>query len=52
MLCDAGYTRGIFIHNLTMKQVLDIALQVTELLEQAHRRGATIWITNCCILLE
>ncbi len=41
MLCDAGYTRGNFIHNLTMKQVLDIALQVTELLEQAHRRGAT-----------
>ena len=40
MLCDAGYTRGGFIQNLSMKQVLDIAMQITDILEKAHAQGA------------
>lgn len=40
MLCDAGYTRGNFIQNLSMKQVLDIAIQICEILEKAHAQGA------------
>jgi len=41
LLCDAGYTRGNFVRNLSMKQVLDIGIQITSLLEQAHARGAS-----------
>jgi len=41
MLCDAGYTRGNFVTNLTMKQVLDISIQICDILAQAHERGAT-----------
>ena len=41
LLCDAGYTRGEFLHNLSMKQVLQIALQICDMLEAAHSRGAT-----------
>ncbi|MEL7644804.1 MAG: hypothetical protein AAGU04_00865 [Anaerolineaceae bacterium] len=41
MLCDAGYTRGNFAKNLTMKQVLDISIQICDILAQAHQRGAT-----------
>ncbi len=41
LLCDAGYTRGEFLHNLSMKQVLQIALQICDMLETAHSRGAT-----------
>ncbi len=40
MLCDAGYTRGSFIQNLSMKQVLDIAIQICSILEKAHAQGA------------
>jgi hypothetical protein len=41
LLCDAGYTRGNFMKNLTMKQVLDISIQICDMLGQAHQRGAT-----------
>lgn len=41
LLCDAGYTRGNFMHNLSMKQVLDIGIQICTILQQAHARGAT-----------
>jgi len=41
LLCDAGYTRGEFIRNFTMKQALDISRQICGLLEEAHKRGAT-----------
>jgi serine/threonine protein kinase len=41
LLCDAGYTRGNFVRNLSMKQVLDIAVQICTLLEEAHGQGAT-----------
>jgi hypothetical protein len=41
LLCDAGYTRGNFVHNLSMRQVLDIALQILGYLERAHASGAT-----------
>ena len=41
LLCDAGYTRGNFVRNLSMKQVLDISIQICTILEQAHSRGAT-----------
>lgn len=41
LVCDAGYTRGSFIHNLSMKQVIDIALQISGFLKEAHQRGAT-----------
>lgn len=40
MLSDAGYTRGAFIQNLSMKQVLDIAMQICTILEKAHAQGA------------
>jgi hypothetical protein len=41
LLCDAGYTRGNFVKNLTMKQVLDISIQIVDMLDKAHQRGAT-----------
>lgn len=41
LVCDAGYTRGNFVKNLSMKQVLDISIQICGLLEEAHKRGAT-----------
>jgi len=41
LLCDAGYTRGNFVRNLSMKQVLDISVQICTLLEEAHSRGAS-----------
>lgn len=41
LLCDAGYTRGNFVRNLSMKQALDIASQICTILEQAHARGAS-----------
>lgn len=41
LLCDAGYTRGNFVRNLSMKQVLDIGVQICTILEEAHHRGAT-----------
>lgn len=41
LVSDAGYTRGDFIHNLSMRQVLDIASQMVSILGQAHARGAT-----------
>ncbi|NLW71499.1 MAG: hypothetical protein GXY37_01245 [Chloroflexi bacterium] len=41
LLCDAGYTRGNFIHNLNMRQVLDISIQILKYLEKAHASGAT-----------
>lgn len=41
LLCDAGYTRGNFVNNLSMKQVLDISIQICDLLQEAHLRGAT-----------
>jgi len=40
LLCDAGYTRGNFVRNLSMKQVLDISIQICGMLEQAHAKGA------------
>ncbi len=40
MVSDAGYTRGAFIQNLSMKQVLDIAMQICSILEKAHAQGA------------
>ncbi len=40
LLCDAGYTRGAFMTNLTVKQVLEIAIQICDLLSQAHKTGA------------
>jgi hypothetical protein len=40
LLCDAGYTRGNFVRNLSMKQVLDISIQICSMLEQAHAKGA------------
>ena len=41
LVCDAGYTRGNFVRNLSMKQVLDIATQICGMLETAHSQGAT-----------
>ncbi|NLC29178.1 MAG: hypothetical protein GX773_01845 [Chloroflexi bacterium] len=41
LLCDAGYTRGNFVRNLSMKQVLDISIQICTILEEAHSRGAS-----------
>lgn len=41
LVSDAGYTRGNFLHNLNMPQVLDIAHQMVSILGQAHARGAT-----------
>ena len=41
LLCDAGYTRGNFVRNLSMKQVLDISVQICTILENAHARGAS-----------
>lgn len=41
LLCDAGYTRGNFVRNLSMKQVLDIGIQICSIMEEAHSRGAT-----------
>jgi len=41
LLCDAGYTRGNFVRNLSMKQVLDIGVQICTIIEEAHKRGAT-----------
>ena len=40
LLCDAGYTRGGFHKNLTMQQVLQIAIQICDLLAYAHHKGA------------
>lgn len=40
LLCDAGYTRGAFLKNLTIQQVLKIAVQICELLQYAHSAGA------------
>jgi len=40
LLCDAGYTRGAFLKNLTIVQVLKIAIQICDLLSMAHARGA------------
>ena len=41
LLCDAGYTPVGFVKNLTMKQVLDISIQIVDMLDKAHQRGAT-----------
>lgn len=41
LLCDAGYTRGNFVNNLSMRQVLDISIQILGYLEKAHFHGAT-----------
>lgn len=40
LLCDAGYTRGAFLNNLSMQQVLQISIQICELLQHAHTAGA------------
>lgn len=39
LLCDAGYTRGNFLKNLSVREVLSIAIQITELLSFAHEKG-------------
>jgi len=39
LLCDAGYTRGDFLKNLSMLEILTIAIQITELLNFAHNQG-------------
>ena len=36
LLCDAGYTRGEFIKNLSMAQILEITAQICTLLDNAH----------------
>ncbi len=40
LLCDAGYTRGSFLKNLSMQQILQIAIQICELMSHAHAAGA------------
>jgi hypothetical protein len=40
LLCDAGYTRGAYIKNFTVLQILDIAIQITDLMVTAHQTGA------------
>ncbi|MCJ7695749.1 MAG: hypothetical protein MUO40_10020 [Anaerolineaceae bacterium] len=39
LLCDAGYTRGDFLKNLSVQEVITIAIQITELLSFAHDKG-------------
>lgn len=39
VLADAGYTRGDFYKNLSMRQVLNAALQISESLASAHEKG-------------
>lgn len=41
LLCDSGYTRGNFVRNLSMKQALNISVQICGMLESAHSHGAT-----------
>ncbi len=36
LLCDAGYTRGEFIKNFSMAQILEITAQICALLDNAH----------------
>ena len=36
LLCDAGYTRGEFIKNFSMAQILEITAQICTLLDNAH----------------
>lgn len=39
VLADAGYTRGEFSKNLSMRQVLNAALQIAQSLASAHEKG-------------